>query len=58
MNDLLKHRLILVTRAGGGIGREAALTYARYGARLTLLGRTEHKLQDVQAEILRETGTS
>lgn len=58
MNDLLKHRLILVTGAGDGIGREAALTYARYGARLILLGRTEHKLQDVQAEILRATGTS
>lgn len=57
MNDLLKHRLILVTGAGDGIGREAALTYARYGARLILLGRTEHKLHDVQAEILQETGT-
>ncbi|MGK2889262.1 MAG: YciK family oxidoreductase [Candidatus Malihini olakiniferum] len=57
MNDLLKHRLILVTGAGDGIGREAALTYARYGARLILLGRTEHKLYDVQAEILQKTGT-
>ncbi|MFT8210063.1 MAG: YciK family oxidoreductase [Symbiopectobacterium sp.] len=57
MNDLLKHRLILVTGAGDGIGREAALTYARHGARLVLLGRTERKLHDVQAEILRETGT-
>lgn len=57
MNDLLKHRLILVTGAGDGIGREAALTYARYGARLILLGRTEHKLHAVQAEILQETGT-
>lgn len=57
MNDLLKHRLILITGAGDGIGREAALTYARHGARLVLLGRTERKLHDVRAEILRETGT-
>jgi NAD(P)-dependent dehydrogenase (short-subunit alcohol dehydrogenase family) len=49
--DLLEQRIILVTGAGDGIGREAALTYARYGAQLVLLGRTESKLQAVQAEI-------
>ncbi|MGK2946524.1 MAG: YciK family oxidoreductase [Candidatus Malihini olakiniferum] len=57
MNNLLKNRLILVTGAGDGIGREAALTYARYGAHLILLGRIECKLHDIQAEILQETGT-
>ncbi|ACS85717.1 YciK family oxidoreductase [Musicola paradisiaca] len=55
-NDLLKQRIILVTGAGDGIGREAALTYARYGARLLLLGRTESKLHDVGRQILREQG--
>jgi NAD(P)-dependent dehydrogenase (short-subunit alcohol dehydrogenase family) len=49
--DLLEQRIILVTGAGDGIGREAAITYARYGAQLVLLGRTESKLQAVQAEI-------
>ncbi|WP_114195895.1 YciK family oxidoreductase [Edaphovirga cremea] len=50
-HDLLDQRIILVTGAGDGIGREAALTYARFGARLILLGRTESKLLAVQQEI-------
>ena len=50
-HDLLDQRIILVTGAGDGIGREAALTYARFGAQLVLLGRTESKLQAVQHEI-------
>ncbi|EFW11490.1 putative predicted oxoacyl-(acyl carrier protein) reductase, EmrKY-TolC system [Serratia symbiotica str. Tucson] len=49
--NLLKQRIILVTGASAGIGREAALTYARFGAQLVLLGRTESKLQAVQAKI-------
>ncbi|MFP1917674.1 YciK family oxidoreductase [Lonsdalea quercina] len=56
-NDLLKQRIILVTGAGDGIGREAALTYARYGARLVLLGRTESKLRAVERQIQEECGT-
>ncbi|MFC0225859.1 YciK family oxidoreductase [Serratia aquatilis] len=55
-HDLLKQRIILVTGAGDGIGREAALTYARFGAQLVLLGRTESKLQAVQAEIATNGG--
>lgn len=39
--DLLQNRIILVTGASDGIGREAALTYARYGANVILLGRNE-----------------
>lgn len=50
-SDLLRQRIILVTGAGDGIGREAALTYARFGAQVILLGRTESKLLAVQQEI-------
>ena len=49
--ELLDNRIFLVTGAGDGIGREAALTYARHGAQLILLGRTLSKLQAVKQEI-------
>lgn len=39
--DLLQGRIILVTGASDGIGRETAQTYARYGATVILLGRNE-----------------
>lgn len=44
---LLKERIILVTGAGSGIGREAAIQYARHGATVILLGRTIAKLEEV-----------
>lgn len=50
-NNLLNGRIILVTGASDGIGREAALTYARYGAQVMLLGRNAEKLQRVSDEI-------
>ncbi|MGL5289018.1 MAG: SDR family NAD(P)-dependent oxidoreductase, partial [Aeromonas sp.] len=43
-HDLLTDKVILVTGAGDGIGRVAALTYAAHGARLILMGRTSAKL--------------
>lgn len=49
--DALSNKVILVTGAGDGIGREAALTYARHGATLILLGRTVSKLEAVYDEI-------
>ena len=49
--DLLKDRVILVTGAGAGIGRAAALTYAAHGATVILLGRSVEKLEAVYDEI-------
>ncbi|KYP97540.1 3-oxoacyl-ACP reductase, partial [Sodalis-like endosymbiont of Proechinophthirus fluctus] len=49
--NLLDKKYIMVTGAGDGIGREAALTYARHGASVLLLGRTEHKLNTVKQTI-------
>ncbi|MGL9769315.1 MAG: YciK family oxidoreductase [Sodalis sp. (in: enterobacteria)] len=49
--NLLDQKNILVTGAGDGIGREAALTYARHGASVLLLGRTEDKLYAVKQAI-------
>lgn len=49
--DLLHERLILVTGAGDGIGRAAAVSFAAHGATVILLGRTIGKLETVYDEI-------
>jgi NAD(P)-dependent dehydrogenase (short-subunit alcohol dehydrogenase family) len=48
----LADKVILVTGAGDGIGRQAALTYAELGATVILLGKTTTKLESVYDEIL------
>lgn len=50
-DNCLDGKTILVTGAGDGIGRVAALAYARYGATVLLLGRTSSKLEYVYDEI-------
>lgn len=55
--NLLQNRIILVTGASDGIGREAALTYAEYGASVILIGRNEEKLKGVAQEIEAAGGT-
>ncbi len=50
-SNCLDGKTILVTGAGDGIGRVVALTYARYGATVLLLGRTSSKLEYVYDEI-------
>lgn len=50
-DDLLTGKTILVTGAGDGIGRAAALAYASRGATVVLLGRTVEKLEAVYDEI-------
>ncbi|MGO2878991.1 MAG: YciK family oxidoreductase [Halomonas sp.] len=49
--QLLENRVVLVTGAGDGIGRAAALQYAQHGATVILLGRTIEKLERVYDEI-------
>lgn len=44
---LLENKVILITGAGQGIGREVALSYAAHGASVILLGRNEKKLNSV-----------
>lgn len=50
-DNLLADKIIVVTGAGDGIGRTAALTYAAYGATVVLMGRTLAKLETVYDEI-------
>ena len=45
--NLLENRVILVTGAGDGIGKQAAITFAEFGAEIILLGRTQEKLESV-----------
>ena len=49
--DSLAGKIILVTGAGDGIGKVAALTYAKCGATVLLLGKTQSKLEAVYDEI-------
>ena len=49
--DTLKGKVILVTGAGNGIGRQAALSYAQHGATVILLGRNVQNLESIYDEI-------
>lgn len=50
--ELLKGKTILVTGAGDGIGKAAALSFAKHGATVILLGRTTSKLETLYDEII------
>lgn len=53
---VLKDKIILITGAGDGIGKTAALTFAQYGASVILLGKTTAKLTAVYDEIVAAGG--
>lgn len=52
----LNGKVALVTGAGSGIGKGAALLLAREGAKVAALGRTEDKLQKVVTEVKQSGG--
>ena len=54
--DSLKGRIILVTGAGSGIGKSAAVAYAAAGATIILAGRTVGKLEAVYDQIVEAGG--
>ncbi len=56
-DNLLQDNVILVTGAGDGIGKAAALSFARLGATVVLLGRTVEKLEKVYDQIESEGGS-
>lgn len=49
--NFLSGKTLLITGAGDGIGKCCAMTYAQYGARVILLGRTVEKLEQVYDQI-------
>ena len=54
--DELANKVILVTGAGDGIGKRAALCFAKHGATVILLGKTVSKLTAVYDEIVASGG--
>lgn len=52
----LKDQIVLVTGAGSGIGKALACAFARCGAEVILVGRTESRLQETRNTILAEGG--
>ncbi len=50
-DNLLADKIILVTGAGAGIGRTAAISFAAHGATVVLVGKTIEKLEAVYDEI-------
>lgn len=51
-------KVVIVTGAGRGLGREIALTFACAGAAVVLAARTCHQLEEVRDAIVAEGGTA
>jgi NAD(P)-dependent dehydrogenase (short-subunit alcohol dehydrogenase family) len=51
-NDALRNKIVLITGAGDGIGKQAAISYAKHGAQIILLGKTVAKLEATYDDIM------
>ena len=47
----LSGKIAVITGASAGLGKDAALAYAKAGADVALLARRKEKLEEVKAEI-------
>ena len=48
---LLKNRIAIITGAGRGIGKETALDFAKEGANVVLVSRTENEIAEVAKQV-------
>ena len=46
-----KGKVVLITGASSGIGRESAIEFAKLGANIVLVSRTKEKLEQVADEL-------
>src|SRR4051794_18135141 len=51
MTELMKNKVAVITGAGSGIGRSAALKLAEHGANIAILDVSKQKASQVQEEI-------
>lgn len=54
-NEALKHKHVLVTGATGGIGIETAKVLVGMGAKVTITGRNQGKLNELESQLLKLT---
>lgn len=56
--DLFKNKVVVITGATGGVGRVTAWEFARQGAKIALLAREPHQLENTAKEVRGYGGTA